>query len=427
VWPPTRVVRIIPTVRSIADHLRTIAGDGAVLPASAARAFAAGVGDAVTVVAPDSADAVAAVLAACAAEGWRVEPAGAGTWLFARRRVSPPHVVLSTRRLAAIHEYEPADLTIGVGAGASLASIAETLAPHRQWLALDPPAAAGATIGATVALNAAGPMRHAFGTPRDAALGIEVATGDGRLLRFGGRVVKNVAGYDVVRLLVGSRGALGVITRLHLRLRPLADHDVTWSLPSGTPDPARAEELAREIEPAALEWCDGALLVRVHGNADAIDWAAAQLAERGEARRLDAKDADATWQALARREAEATFVARFTTPPAALSTTHTIALELRRALPKPDDATIVAHAADGIVRVVAAAPAFDDATWRALAPALEAARRAAQDAGASVRYEPLPVVLADVAAFEPQGERERELTAGIMRHFDPAGVLASGA
>lgn len=130
-----------------------------------------------------------------------------------------------------------------------LAAISDHLQRHDQTLPLDPPAAGGATIGATIALGAAGPARAAHGTPRDMVLGLEVVTGDGRLLRFGGRVVKNVAGYDGVRLFTGSRGALGIITAAFLRVRGAPAEGRTLLVPAA--DAADAARLAHGIAAAS--------------------------------------------------------------------------------------------------------------------------------------------------------------------------------
>jgi FAD/FMN-containing dehydrogenase len=141
--------------------------------------------------APPTPDAVAEALALCSAEGWPVVPLGAATWLPGPidKPASLSPVLLSTARLDGITEHEPADLVIGVQAGLPLHRLDQALRASRLWLPLDPPAASDATIGAVAALSAAGPLRAGHGTPRDMALGVEIATGDGRLIRFGGRVV----------------------------------------------------------------------------------------------------------------------------------------------------------------------------------------------------------------------------------------------
>src|SRR5687768_6722174 len=158
-------------------------------------------------IAPRSSEEAAALVRAAAAAGRKIG--------------------LSARNMTSVSEYEPADLVISVQAGATLGDIARAAAPHNQFLALDPAVSAETSIGSIVATNAAGPLRFAHGTPRDQVLGLEVVTGDGRVLEFGGKVVKNVAGYDIVRLLIGSRGALGFITRVNIRLKPSPAFDRT--------------------------------------------------------------------------------------------------------------------------------------------------------------------------------------------------------
>ena len=242
---------------------------------------------------PETTEQTAAVLAACSREGWRVWPAGRGS----RRGPGPgpgPAVVLSTERLVGLTIYEPEDLTVGCRAGMRHGDLAAATAAHRQMLPLEPAAGTGATLGGTLALADAGPLRAGYGAPRDLALGVTVVTGDGRVLRFGGRVVKNVAGYDVVRLLVGSRGTLGVITELHVRLRGRPEHDVTLLLDA--PDAATAAALALGIRdaaaPVALEvladpphpdrW---QLAVRLHGSRAVVDDGRERIAGLGAALR----------------------------------------------------------------------------------------------------------------------------------------------
>src|SRR5262249_57989220 len=115
------------------------------------------------------------------------------------------------RGRARIVAHEPADLTLAVEAGVTLGAIAERLAPHRQLLPLDPARAAGSTVGGVIATAASGPYRARYGTIRDLLLGVTVARADGTLVKGGGRVVKNVTGYDVPKLHVGALGTLGGI------------------------------------------------------------------------------------------------------------------------------------------------------------------------------------------------------------------------
>jgi len=208
------------------ERLRQLAGDDAVREGSWTP-FRVHGREPQVVVTPSTAEQAAAVLRTCTENDWTVEPAGAGTWLDWGRPPDHVDVLLSAERLAGVTDYAPADLTISVAAGTPLAEVSETVSFDRQMLGFDPPARPGATIGATIATASAGPLRLSVGTPRDQVLGLEVVTGDGRIVRLGGRVVKNVAGYDLVRLLVGSRGTLGFITQAHIRLRPAPEHEIT--------------------------------------------------------------------------------------------------------------------------------------------------------------------------------------------------------
>lgn len=159
-------------------------------------------------------DAVRA--AADAGEGLRI--VGAGTWLDAGHPVAAMRT-LSLADDRGIVAYSPGDLTITVRAGTTLAEIAEALREHGQWLALDPEGGMEVTIGATVATGSYGPAATLYGTVRDQLLGMTVVTGRGEIARPGGRVVKNVAGFDLTRLMTGAWGSLGVITEVTLRVR----------------------------------------------------------------------------------------------------------------------------------------------------------------------------------------------------------------
>ena len=154
-------------------------------------------------------------------------PAGRGSWLRAGGWTGGGRVIVSTERLDGVGHYEPADLTLTAGAGLGWGDLDGVLRPNGQWMPVDPPGAWGGTLGGVVACGVSGPLQGRYGGARDNVLGLEVVTGGGRVLRVGGRVVKNVAGYDLVRLFTGSRGSLGVITSVSVRLFPLPGADVT--------------------------------------------------------------------------------------------------------------------------------------------------------------------------------------------------------
>ncbi len=186
-------------------HLAAFAVDG-VLPAA--------------VVTPASAEEVAAVLKLASDRGWVTVPAGAfheQTVGFTPERVD---VVLSTGRLDRIEHYDPADLTVGAGAGTKLGVLFSALGEHHQLLPLDPAHAAQRTIGGAMAAASSGPLKHGYGGLREFCIGVKLVTGDGKLGRGGGRVVKNVAGYDLMKLMIGSWGTLGVIVGASFKVFP---------------------------------------------------------------------------------------------------------------------------------------------------------------------------------------------------------------
>ncbi len=173
---------------------------------------------------PDSADGVAELCALAHTNAWRVRVEGQATWMPPD---APADVTLATRGLARVVQIAPADLVATVEAGVPLVTLRQALQAVGAWLALDPPGRPERTIGSVVATGTAGPLRHGLGPVRDHILGGTIVTGDGRVIRAGGSVVKNVAGYDLTKLQVGGFGAFGVLTQLHLRLRALPALRVT--------------------------------------------------------------------------------------------------------------------------------------------------------------------------------------------------------
>jgi glycolate dehydrogenase FAD-binding subunit len=158
-------------------------------------------------------------------------------------------VVLSTSRLDRILEHEAGDLTCTVEAGIRLSVLNDALAPHGQMLALDPPG--DATIGACLAADLSGPRRHRYGTMRDLVIGATVVLGDGAVASSGGKVVKNVAGYDLGKLFCGSEGRLGLIARVSLRLHPVPEASATVV---ARPEPANVEAVLRSaLVPSAVD------------------------------------------------------------------------------------------------------------------------------------------------------------------------------
>ena len=178
---------------------------------------------------PTSAAEVAAIIRAAAAAGRVLRLVGAGTWLEAGHSVRAD-AELSTTQLAGITAYRPEDLTLSAGAGTTLAELDEATRAHGQWCPLLPWGDDRGTIGATIATATAGPFAERLGRPRSLVLGLECVDGTGRIIAAGGRVVKNVAGFDLTRAVTGSWGTLGLITHVHLRLRARPVVDESWAV-----------------------------------------------------------------------------------------------------------------------------------------------------------------------------------------------------
>lgn len=207
---------------------------------------------------PDTADALTLVCRLAHEEGWKIRVEGRGTWLPTD---APADLAVSTRSLEQIVSVSPADLVATVQAGTPVETLRRRLADSGMWFALDPPGRPERSIGSVVATATAGPLRQGFGPVRDHVLGCTVATGDGRLVNAGGRVVKNVAGYDLTKLQVGGFGGFGIIAEIHLRLRALPRADVTL-IARGSRDAltlAGRELIAANLLPAALELLSPAL------------------------------------------------------------------------------------------------------------------------------------------------------------------------
>ncbi|MCB9898258.1 MAG: FAD-binding protein [Planctomycetes bacterium] len=199
---------------------------------------------------PRTPDALAGHVRAAHADGRALLPAGLGTRAPRGALPARADAWLSTRALDGVVHYEPGDLTISVQAGLPLDALDELLRPHRQRLAAQPFARTG-SVGGLVASGAEGALALRHGTVRDTLLGARTCHGDGVLARSKGRVVKNVAGYDVPRLLVGSLGTLGVLVEASLRLAP---RPARSALRVATyPDATRALAAARAVLDAALE------------------------------------------------------------------------------------------------------------------------------------------------------------------------------
>lgn len=375
---------------------------------------------------PGTLDGISSAVATAASEGRALRIAGRGSWLDAGGPVAASDI-LSLASYSGIVDYVPGDLTITVRAGTPLAEIAAATHEHGQWLPLDPPGSPDGTIGATVATGSYGPLATAFGRPRDQVLGLESVSGTGEVITVGSRVVKNVAGFDLTRLLVGSWGTLGVVTQITLRLRARDDVDRTAAVVIR----GRGEKLAAALSaaraarlaPAALELLspvvaarvglpkETVLLARFGGNEEGVSAQLEEFATLGES----VAAPDDCWERLRVLDGESAATFRCATPLADLPRAWDAlggATSADNELPR--HATVLR----GIIRCLVPAPAGSDRLryedLAALMRPVESARMIPERLGpdAWARLAPSPV-------DDPISRR-------VKQAFDPANVLNPG-
>jgi glycolate oxidase FAD binding subunit len=227
------------------------------------------------VVRPTTVDAVAAAMRAASDTGATVRVRGGGSKWSWGAAAPDPDVVIDVSALDGVIEHAAGDLVVTVGPGTQLAGLQQRLATAGQWLALDPPED-GATVGGVVATASSGPRRLRYGTPRDLLIGLTVVLADGTVARSGGKVVKNVAGYDLGKLFTGSFGTLGVIAECTLRLHPIPKARRVVTMPTEDPAPLVTAILRSPAVPSAIEW-DGEA---VHVLVESVEAAATAQAEQ---------------------------------------------------------------------------------------------------------------------------------------------------
>jgi glycolate oxidase FAD binding subunit len=369
-----------------------------------------------------SAAEVAERVRAARAAGATLRIAAGNTWMDAGAPCAADEQ-LSVAGLSGIVEYEPGDLTLTARAGTPLADLERATAGHGQWLPLEP-FGAGGTIGATVATASYGPLAAAFGTPRDQVLGCEVVTGAGDVIRAGGRVVKNVAGFDVTRLMVGAWGTLGVLTEMTVRLRARPEAEATVAVRLGAHDAvAHAARWLRttEVAPLAAELLSPALAARL--GLDAMNASVLLLRLGGNAAYLRAALHGATalgdvatqeasvWRALAQVGGDDISVRLSVAPGGIASLWQAARDDVERS-----GGTAHANVKRGVVRVLLPA-GQGDASVRRLAGILHGLPRCTRIVERAPASAWGPLVL------DPVTDR---LSHGVRRAFDPDGVLNPG-
>jgi glycolate oxidase FAD binding subunit len=238
------------SVDQLAQRLSAALGPGGVLVDDATRA--AHRIDGVTpalLVSPESIEQLAAVVRFCSEADAAIVPWGGGTAIALGNPPRRADVVIQLGKLTRVIEHDAANLTVSAECGLTLAALQSTLAPKKQFAPVTPPFPDRATLGGTVAANLNGPRRSYYGGVRDLVIGIKFVMPSGELIKAGGKVVKNVAGYDMSKLLVGSLGTLGIIAEVTLRVAPIAE-SATTLIAEGSP--AQAESYVRAIAHSVL-------------------------------------------------------------------------------------------------------------------------------------------------------------------------------
>lgn len=389
---------------------------------------------------PESADGAARFVGDAARAGRRIVIRGGGTKSDRYPLAPVSDDVLSTLRLNRVVAHRHGDLTATIEAGAPLDAVNRRLAEHGQWLALDPPWEERATIGGIVATNDSGPRRHRYGSPRDQIIGVEIARADGVRAKAGGIVVKNVAGYDLARLMTGSYGCLGVVLSATFKLYPIAPSSKT--VVADAPSAAAAGNLAAavnasQLTPTAVEIqrassdTAGArttqqssfrLLIRFESTAAstaAQSAAAAALAQScgARARAIDGDDERGEWDAHRSRPWNGSgAVARVTLLPANL----TPALDAIASASIDGGCDLIGRAGLGVLLVRLDGDASSQAS------AISSLRAAVLPLGGTVAVlRASPELAAAVDAWGPMGDAFRVMQS-VKRAFDPGGVLNPG-
>ncbi len=385
-------------------------------------------------VVPTTQEQIQLVLAKAANLSLVVIPSGGTTHFGAGNVPSRYDVALSLARMDRVVAYEPADLTVTVQAGIRLADLQTLLRAQGQFLPLDPPCHAAATVGGMIATNASGPLRHAHGTVRDWLIGTRVVHAGGASTKSGGRVVKNVAGYDMHKLYVGSLGTLGVVTEATFKLAPLPPvqktvavafdsagaacflvqraHDAGLSI-------AAAELLAPRTATALLGSGQWHVLARLAGGRAAIERSAALLDRI-------AADAGATIDSGVAASVWDRWAATFT--PARLSMgLSVLPSDVARAIGAAERHTgdavshLSATATAGLIRVIT------DADSPATASAMISGMRAiAGECGGTMIVDAAPADAKQGIDVFGAPRSDIAIMRRLKQEFDPTGVLSPG-
>jgi len=433
----------------VLDALRSIVGPTHVLTGADCAPYVLDGRTPEAVALPGSKEEVAAILLVTAEAKMPVVPWGGGTRMGIGAPPKSLGLVLVLKRLNRLLEHEPGDLTATVEAGMTLAALQRELGRRGQWLSLDPAHAEEATMGGILSSNAAGPRRHLYGSCRDLLIGVTVVTAAGSIVKGGGKVVKNVAGYDLPKLFIGAFGTLGVIVEATVKLRPRPDADrlviARFARLKEAGAAARAV-MGSDLLPSALDLLDGealralgqggadgaALLIGIDGIPEQVEWQCAEV-ERllrpqglGDMRVLDGAARDTLWRArggLGRGAyPETAAVMRWVVLPAQVANVmeQGTAVAQRAGL----GAALSAHAGAGIIEAVLAGGGRADAT--SVAGVLSEWREMVRATGGQALIESAPLAVKErVPVWDDPGPSLR-IMQRIKSQLDPNGLLNPG-
>jgi glycolate oxidase FAD binding subunit len=383
---------------------------------------------------PPSIDDLRQTVAMCAGRGLAIYPQGGRTALDYGGTPRTPGAAIHTRGLNRVVDYPVADMTVTVEAGITLEALAGVLATENQRLLIDAPFPDRATLGGIFATNSCGPRRYGLGRPRDQILGVSFVTGDGALVKGGGRVVKNVAGYDFPRLLTGSMGTLGVITQMTLKVRPRPEASaiVCVSLPDLKPladmldrlNTSRTRPVAIEVvNPAAAQALEGpagwGLLVGFEDNATSLAWQLDQFRSEighANAHQFEGADAAPVWEWL--RD----FQARELGPVTIVANLLPSAVASFLARFDSDRWAVQAHAGSGIVR----AHALGEPEMEGLAKEIEILRTEAVRIGGNLTLSRCPADWKSRMRVWGEPRADWLVCEKIKQAFDPRGLMNPG-
>jgi glycolate oxidase subunit GlcD len=383
---------------------------------------------------PSSIDELCETIKLAASEGWSVIPAGNASWLDVGNSLKSANIVLSAAKLNRVLEHEPADLVASAQSGISLSAFNEQLSKGGQWLPLDPPDDGRATLGGVVSTGLSGAQHCGYGSPRTFVIGMKVVLADGKSRKAGGRVVKNVAGYDLCKLFTGSYGTLGVIYELTFKLRPRPAKEVTvraggslestfaaaWAIYQAGLFPVAVEMLSADIAKSiATDGPHGEvqLLIRFAGTEKTVDYQSAKaiaLIQHALPQGIEALESDhSVWLNLQKAGARANSGLSYRASVKSTQLFHV----LKKMTERPGhDLDWHAGVADGRVQVV----------QRSVdAPSLAALRAYIEDLGGSLVLEHASVeVKKDIEVW---GRRSApNLMSRVKQQLDPAGMFSPG-